>query len=195
MKREETRVIDRRKSSLSSTYKKKSEASIKVYDLNQHTIAALDRLADAYETFEDTWAFVEKESAEGDLLLAEEEEAIDQFEAARQHQAPILDELEKLSWKPTQRLQGIQQLPSSSDAAWADLKDVSLRASELKRKAHDAHERSQFHRELSTCNKRSHDGRGGTQQQLLLLGHSCQGHGRGHPRAHVWCARPRIERK
>ena len=88
------RVLDSRKCSLGSTYKKNSEANNKVYDLNHNTMAALDRLTDAYETFEDTWAFVEKEPAEGDLLLAEEEEAIDQFEAARQHKARVLDEVE-----------------------------------------------------------------------------------------------------
>ena len=38
---------------------------------------ALDRLADVYETFEDTWAFVEKETAEEDSLLAEADEAMD----------------------------------------------------------------------------------------------------------------------
>ena len=57
------RVFDSRKSSLSSTYKKNSEANSKAYDLITKTVAALDRLAEVYETFEDTWAFVEKESS------------------------------------------------------------------------------------------------------------------------------------
>ena len=52
--------------------KKNSEANNRAYDLNQKkTMAALDRLAEVFKTFEDTWAFVEKESAEGDLLLAD----------------------------------------------------------------------------------------------------------------------------
>ena len=48
-------------------------------------MAALNRLADVCETFEDTWAFEEKEFAEGDLLLAEGDEAMDQLAAAQQH--------------------------------------------------------------------------------------------------------------
>ena len=44
-----------------------------MYDLNQRTVAALDRLAEVYETSEDTWDIVEKESAEGDMLCASEE--------------------------------------------------------------------------------------------------------------------------
>ena len=51
-------------------HKNNSEANNKVYDSNHKTVAALDRLAKVYETFEDTWAFVEKEFAEGDMLLA-----------------------------------------------------------------------------------------------------------------------------
>ena len=48
----------------------KTEADTKVYDLNLKTMQALDRKADVNTTFEDTWAFVENETAEGDLLLA-----------------------------------------------------------------------------------------------------------------------------
>ena len=57
-----------------------------MHDLNQRTVAALDRLAEVYETFEDTWDIVEKESAEGDMLFASQEDAVDKLEAARQHQ-------------------------------------------------------------------------------------------------------------
>ena len=57
-------------------------------------MAALDRLAEVYETIEATWTFVEKESTEGDLLLAAEQDATDKMEAAQQHQVRILDELE-----------------------------------------------------------------------------------------------------
>ena len=62
-------VLDSRKSSLSSTYKKNSGANNKVYDLNQRPMAALDRLAEVYETFEDTWDIVVKESADGDMFF------------------------------------------------------------------------------------------------------------------------------
>ena len=85
------RVLDIRKSSLSSTYEKNSEANNKVYDLNLRIVAALDRLAEVYETLEDTWDIVEKESAEGDMLHATEEDAIDKMEAARQHQDRTLE--------------------------------------------------------------------------------------------------------
>ena len=78
---------------MSATYKKNTEANTKVYDLNQKTMQALDRLADVYETFEDTWAFVEKETAEDDSLLAEADGAMDQLVAAQQHQARFLDEV------------------------------------------------------------------------------------------------------
>ena len=77
------RVLDSRKSTLSSTY-----------DSNQRTVAALDRLAEVYETFADTWDIVEKESAEGDMLFAAEEDAIDKNEAARQYQNFTLEVLE-----------------------------------------------------------------------------------------------------
>ena len=81
-KRRSVGVLDSKKSSLSPTYKKNSEVNNKVCDLNQRTVAALDRLAEVYETFEDTWDIVEKESAEGDLLCASEEDAVDKLEAA-----------------------------------------------------------------------------------------------------------------
>ena len=45
------RVPDSGKSSLSSTYKRNAEANNKVYDLNQRTVVALDRLAEVHETF------------------------------------------------------------------------------------------------------------------------------------------------
>ena len=79
---------------MSATYRKNTEANTKVYDLNQKTMQALDRLADVYETFEDTWAFVEKETAEDDSLLPEADGAMDQLVAAQQHQARFLDEVE-----------------------------------------------------------------------------------------------------
>ena len=84
-----------------------------MYDLNQRTVTALDRLAEVYERSEDTWDIVEKESAEGDILFATEEDAIDKMEAARQHledPGSVGGLSQKLGW----RLQGVQQLPCSS---------------------------------------------------------------------------------
>ena len=108
------RLLNNRKGSLSSTYKKNTEANNKVYDLNQRTVAALDRLAEVYETFEDTWDVVVKESAAGDLKIASEEDAVDKLEAARQHQHHTLEVRERLSQELGWRLHRIQQLPRSS---------------------------------------------------------------------------------
>ena len=104
-------------------------------------MAALDRLAKVYETFEDTWAFAEKECAEGDVLLAAEEEgAIDKMEAAQQHQVHILDELEGCRNSLDSAFREFNNCRALHEATWADLKEVSLRHTELKRKADDAHE-------------------------------------------------------
>ena len=43
-------------------------------------------MAELYETFEDTWDIVVKESAAGDLSFASKEDAVDKLEVARQHQ-------------------------------------------------------------------------------------------------------------
>ena len=56
-------------------------------------MAALDRLADVYETFEDTWALVERETAEVDTLFAEVYVAMDDLATAQQYQARLQDEL------------------------------------------------------------------------------------------------------
>ena len=71
--RELNHLLNNRKGSLSSTYKKNSEANNKVYDLNQRTLAAWDHLAEVNETFEDTWDIVVQESAAGDMCFASEE--------------------------------------------------------------------------------------------------------------------------
>ena len=102
------------------------EASTNECDLNQKTMQALDRLADVYATFEDTWSNVKNETAEGDLPFVEAEEAMDQLAAAQQHQARFQD---------------------LDDAACADPDDASQRTIELKRKADDAHDRTRSHRE------------------------------------------------
>ena len=78
------RVLDSRNGRLSCTSKKNKGANNKVQSLNQRTVAALDRLAEVYETFEDTWDIVVKESAAGDMLFASEEDAADKLDAAQQ---------------------------------------------------------------------------------------------------------------
>ena len=54
----------------------------------------MDRLAEVYETFEDTWDIVVKESAAGDMLFASEEDAADELDAAQQ-QEDALEALEE----------------------------------------------------------------------------------------------------
>ena len=48
------RLLNNRKGSPSSTYKKNTDANIKAHDLNQKTTQALDTLAEEYEIFEET---------------------------------------------------------------------------------------------------------------------------------------------
>ena len=78
---------------MSATYKMNTEAITKVYDFNQKTMEALDRLADVYATFEDTWANVEHKTAEGDMLFAVSYEAEDELAKAQPNQARFQDEL------------------------------------------------------------------------------------------------------
>ena len=155
--------------------------------LNQKTMAALDRLAEVYETFEDTWAFVEKEAAEDDLLLAEEDEAIDLFEAARLHQARILDELESCRESLDSAFREFNKCRPLHRAACADLKDASLRTTELNRKADEAHERSQSHKEC--CRRATKDhmmAERGTLQQPGLPGRSLVEDTAGATHALTW---------
>ena len=62
--------------------KKNTEANTKVYDLNQNTMQALDRLAGVHATFE-----------EQDILCADACGAMDEFAKAQQHQARCQDEV------------------------------------------------------------------------------------------------------
>ena len=55
----------------------------------------MDRLAEVYETFEDTWDIVVKESAAGDMLFASEEGVADKLDAAKQQQEDALEALEE----------------------------------------------------------------------------------------------------
>ena len=54
-----------------------------MYDLNQKSMHALDRLAGGvYATFEDPWANVENENSESDILYAVAYEAMDELAKA-----------------------------------------------------------------------------------------------------------------
>ena len=64
-----------------------------MYDLNQKTMQALDRLAGVCATFEDTWGNVENETAVGNILFAESYEAQDELAKAQPNQARFQDEL------------------------------------------------------------------------------------------------------
>ena len=68
-------LLNNRKGSLSSTYKKSTEANTKVYDLDQKTMQAVDFLAEKYEIFEETMKKVTPE--EGDVLFAVAYEAVE----------------------------------------------------------------------------------------------------------------------
>ena len=85
-----------------------------MHDLNQRTVAALGRLAEVYETFEETWHRGKGFSAAGDLLFASEEDAVDKMEAARQHQDHTLEVLEDCRKSMDSAFKGVQQLPRSS---------------------------------------------------------------------------------
>ena len=93
-------------------------------------MAALDRLAELYETLGSSRALVEKESAEGDLLLAAEADAIDKMEAAQQHQVRILDELEGCRKILDGAFREFNNCRALHEAAWVDLQEVSLRRAE-----------------------------------------------------------------
>ena len=84
------RFLNNRKGSLSSTYKKKTEANTKVYDLNQKTMQDLDPLAEEYEIFEET---MKKETHETEVF-AVAHEAMEEFDKAQKDQDRLQDELE-----------------------------------------------------------------------------------------------------
>ena len=88
------RLLNNRKESSSSTYKKNTEANAKVYDLNQKTMQALDALAKEYEIFKETVKKVTHETEEVDLLFAAAYEAVEEFDKAQKDQDRLQDELE-----------------------------------------------------------------------------------------------------
>ena len=75
-------------------HEKNTEASTKVFDLDQKTRQAIDRLAGVYATFEDAWANVENENSEGDILHGDACGAMDELAKAQQHQARCQHEVQ-----------------------------------------------------------------------------------------------------
>ena len=69
------------------------------------------------------------------------------MEAVRQHQVHILDELKGCRKSLDGAFREFSNCRALPEATWADLKEVSLRHTELKRKADDDHERTLFHGE------------------------------------------------
>ena len=88
------RLLNNRKGSLSSTYKKNTEASTRVHDLNQKTMQALGALAEEYEIFEETMQKVMHETEDGDRLSAVAYEAMEELDKAQKDQDRLQDELE-----------------------------------------------------------------------------------------------------
>ena len=129
-----TELLNNRKGSLSSTYKKNSEANNKVYDLNQRTVAAMDHLAEVYETFEDTWDIVVQESAAGDMFFASEEDVADKLGAAQRQQDDALEALEECRMNMDSAYREFSNCQALHEAAWFDVKEAGRRHSELKRK-------------------------------------------------------------
>ena len=169
-------LLNNRKGSLSSTYKKNSEANNKVYDLIQRTVAALDHLAEAYETFEDTCG----------MLFASEEDAADTLDAAQRQQDDALEALEECRKNMDSAYREFSNYRALHEAACFDVKETGRRHSELERKAEETHTRTFLQREefvepqVTTWKLR------GTQQRCGVSGHSRQSDGQRNSRTYVW---------
>ena len=139
------RLLNNRTGSFSITSKKNTKGNNKVYDVNQRTEAALDRLTEVYETFEDTWDTVVKESAAGDLFFASEE--VDKLEVTRQHQDHTLEVQEDCRKSMDRVYKEFSNCRALHEVAWFDVKETGRRHSELMRKAEEAHTRTFLQRE------------------------------------------------
>ena len=148
------RLLNNRKGSLSSTNKKNSEANNKVYCLNQGTVAALDPLAEVYETFEDTWDIVLQECAAGDMFIASEEDAAAKLGEAQRQQDDALEALEECRKNMDSAHREFSNYRALHEAAWFDVKETGRRHSEL-RKWEDAHKKTFLQRD---CTRRATSG-------------------------------------
>ena len=152
-------------------------------------------MAGVYATFDDTWVNVEKKSSEGGTLFAEVYKPMDELAKAQQHQARLQDELKNFRESLDIAVLDVEEAKLKDcrglhDTVCRGLEDVGKKTVESKRKADNAHDKSRSHRErCQRANKRPCVGRGGSEQQLGMLGLSSEGHGRGHASAYVWRAR------
>ena len=158
------KVLSSRKGSLSATYNKNTEANTKVFDLNQKTIQALDRLAGVYATFEDAWANLGSENSEVDTFMPKRTGAMDELAKAQPHQARCQDEVFCSCESLNIAFRKVNNCGALHGAACDDLADAGTKTIDLKRKADDAHDRTGSHKERCWRATRTRVGRGGTEQ-------------------------------
>ena len=128
-------------------HKKNTEASTKVFDPNQKTRQALDRLAGVYATFEDAWANVENENSEGDILHGDACGAMDELAKAQQHQARCQHEVQGCRENLDVIVRDLTNFWALLEVACDDLADARMKTIGLKRKADDADDRTCSHRD------------------------------------------------
>ena len=86
--------LNSRKGSLNAKYKKNTEATDKVHDLNQNCIQAPDALAVEYKAFEITMTNVTSEHEAGDVSHAAALEVADEPERTQKDQGRLQDDLD-----------------------------------------------------------------------------------------------------
>ena len=82
------KILSNKKGSLSQTYKKKTEENAKVCGLNQKTMQALESLA-AVAAFEKAGEDLNKGNSECDIVFAESQAAMEEFNVAQQNQERV----------------------------------------------------------------------------------------------------------
>ena len=127
--------------------KKNSEANTKVYDLNQKTMQALDRLAGVHATFEEAWANPENENSAGDVLHADACGEMDELAKAQQDQACCQEEVKGCRESLDTVVRERNNCRALIDAACDDLADAGTKTIDFKRKAEDVHDRTRSHRD------------------------------------------------
>ena len=130
----------------------------------------MDRLAEVYETFEDTWDVAVKESAEGDMLFPSEEDAVEKLEAARQHQDRTLEVPEDCRQSLDSAFREFSNCRALHEAV-VRCEGIGTETLRTKRKAEEAHtrtflQRESFRRETSDCVKA---------EEVLTNGVGCRG--------------------
>ena len=127
----------------------KSECDIQEEHRGQHESSRpqTEDHAGVYATFEDTRANVENEFSEGDVLLAEGNEAMDELAKAQQHQARCQEETKCFCESLDTVVKELNNCRALHGAACRDLEDVGTKTVEFKRKADDADHRNRSHKE------------------------------------------------